>query len=97
MRENLFVDDCNPNFQFTAYLICNKELIDVSPFSQSIPSNLQLMEQAMMHGYFKMGNVSCRIVSDTTLFTCKIHVLAMSMACPCRIHIVSRHHREQAL
>ena len=40
-----------------------------------------------------MGNVSCRIVSDTSHFTCKIRVLAMSMACPCRIHAISGHHR----
>ena len=46
----------------------------------------------MMHGYFKMDNVSCRIVSDTSLFMCKIRVLAVSMACPCRVHAVSGHH-----
>ena len=26
-----------------------------------------------------MGNISCHIVSDTSLFMCKIHVLAMSL------------------
>ena len=39
------------------------------------------------------GNVSCRIVSDTYLFICKIRVPAVSMACPCRIHGVSGNHR----
>ena len=46
----------------------------------------------MMHGYFKMGKVSCRIVSDTSLFMCKIcvpaasrRVPAVSMVCLCTI------------
>ena len=43
----------------------------------------------MMHGFFKMGNVSCRIVSNTSLFMCKIHVPDMSWPYPCR----SVHHR----
>ena len=38
--------------------------------------------QPMTHGYFKMGNVSCRIISDTLLFMCKICVPAISTACP---------------
>ena len=50
-------------------------------------------KQATMHRCFKMGNVSCRIISDTFLFICKIHVSAVSMACHCRIHAASRHHR----
>lgn len=33
----------------------------------------------------QMGNVSCRIVSDTSLFICKISALAMSMASPSSI------------
>ena len=39
----------------------------------------------MMHGYFKMDNVLCCIVSDTLLFMCKIRIFAMSMAYPCRV------------
>ena len=50
----------------------------------------------MMHGYFEMGNVACRIVSDTSLFMCKIRVLAVSMAYPIRIHAISGHHSQQA-
>ena len=46
----------------------------------------------MMHRYFKMGNVSCRILS-LLHFMCEIRVPAMSTACPCRIHPVSGHHR----
>ena len=46
----------------------------------------------MMHGYFEMGNVLCRVVSDTLYFMCKIHVLAVSMVYPSRIHAVCRHH-----
>lgn len=37
----------------------------------------------MMHGYIKLGNVSCRIVSYTSLFMCKSRVTTISMACPC--------------
>ena len=29
-----------------------------------------------------MGNISCHIVSDTSLFICKIRVSTMSVACP---------------
>lgn len=31
----------------------------------------------MMHGYFEMANVSCRVISNISLSMCKIHVLAM--------------------
>ena len=51
--------------------------------------------QAMMHGYFKMVNISCRIVFDTSLFICKICVLAVSMAYPNCFHAVSGHHSHQ--
>jgi len=47
----------------------------------------------MMHGYFKMGNIPGRIVSDISLFMCKIRVLSVSTTFPCRIHDVSVHHR----
>ena len=47
----------------------------------------------MMHGCFEMGNVLCRIVSDTSLSTGKIRVLAVSMAYPSHIHAISGHHR----
>ena len=46
----------------------------------------------IMYGYFKMGNGSCRIVYDTSLFTCKTFVLTMSVACLYRVHAVSGHH-----
>lgn len=46
----------------------------------------------MMHGYFKIDNVSCRIVSGTLPFVCTIYVPIVSMACSCCIHAVSRHH-----
>ena len=42
-----------------------------------------------MHGCFKIGNISCHIVSDTSLLMFKISVLTISMVCPCRIHAVS--------
>lgn len=29
-------------------------------------------EAIMMHGYFKIGIISCCVVSDISLFTCKI-------------------------
>ena len=48
---------------------------------------------ALMHGYFKMSNVSCHIVFDTSLFTCKIHILDVTMAGPCHVHTISGHHR----
>ena len=47
----------------------------------------------MMHGYFKMGNVSCRIVSDTSLFIYKICVSVVSNTCPDHIHTISVHYR----
>ena len=34
----------------------------------------------MKHGYFKMGNISCRIISHTSLFVCKICVHVMSLS-----------------
>lgn len=46
----------------------------------------------MMHRFFKIGKVSCHIVSDTSHFKCKIRVPAISMACPYRLHAVSGHH-----
>ena len=46
----------------------------------------------MMHGYFKMGSLSCRIVSDTSLFIYKTRIPAVSMTCFCRIHAVPVHH-----
>ena len=49
--------------------------------------------KAMMHGYFKMGNALCRMVSNTSLFMCKIRVLIVSMACPFYVYAVSGHHR----
>ena len=51
----------------------------------------------MMHEYFKMGNESRRIISDTSLLMYKIHVPTVSMACPCRIHAISVHHRHQCM
>lgn len=47
--------------------------------------------QPMMHGCFKVGNVSCCIVSDTLFFIFKIRVLAISKACPYCIHALSGH------
>lgn len=47
----------------------------------------------MMHGYFKLGNVSYRVVFDTSIFIYKVRVGSISRACPCHIHPVSRHHR----
>lgn len=40
---------------------------------------------AMMHGYYKMGNVSFRSVSDTSLLCEKF----VSLPCPWRVPIVS--------
>ena len=37
---------------------------------------------AMMHEYFKMGKVSCRIISNASFFMCKIHVPAISIHVP---------------
>ena len=52
----------------------------------------------MMHGYIKMGNVSYRIVSNISLFMCKIHVPVMLTACPYhRIHAASVHHSPKHL
>ena len=39
-----------------------------------------------------MGNVSCRIVFDTSLFIRKIHVPTVSIACPYHILAVSGNH-----
>ena len=47
----------------------------------------------MMHRYFKMDNILCRIVSDTSLFMHKTRVLAASTMFPSRIHAVSMHQR----
>ena len=44
---------------------------------------------AILHRYFKTGNVLCRIVSDTSLFM--LHT--MSMAYPSHIHVIFGHHR----
>ena len=49
----------------------------------------------MMHGYFKMSNVLCCIVSDSSLFICKICVHSVSIPCPYRSAAISRHHRVQ--
>ena len=65
-----------------------------SPFFIEI-SKPSYFRQAMMHGYFKMGNVSCRIVFDTSLYMCKIRVLVVSIACPYRIRAVFGHHSGQ--
>ena len=35
---------------------------------------------------------TCCIVSDTSIFICKIHVLVISTVCPCHVHAVSGHH-----
>ena len=51
----------------------------------------------MMHRYFKMGNVSYRVTSDTPIFTSKIHVPTTLVACPCRINAVYGHHRSTAI
>ena len=48
----------------------------------------------MMHGYFKMGNIRA-VLYPILHFLCKINFLAMSMACPCRIHAISEHHSVQ--
>lgn len=45
----------------------------------------------MMHEYFKMDKVSCRIVSDTKLCVCKICIPTISMTCPFRIYAVFGH------
>lgn len=47
----------------------------------------------MMHRYFKMSNVSYRILFDISLFIYKIRIPAMSMVCLFCIRAVSRHHR----
>lgn len=44
-------------------------------------------------GYFEIGNLSCRIISDASLYICKIFGPAISMARPYCIHVVSGHHR----
>lgn len=41
--------------------------------------------QVIHYDALKIDNVSCRIIFDTSLFTCKIHVPATSMARPCCI------------
>lgn len=38
-----------------------------------------LKAKAMMHGFFKMNSISCRIVSDTLLSMCKIRIPIVSM------------------
>lgn len=38
-----------------------------------------------MSGYFKIGNVYCHFVFDTSVFMCNIGVSAISMVCPCCI------------
>ena len=53
------------------------------PYSYRVPP--------MMHGYFNMGNVSCHIISDTSLSMCKFHVHNASLSCPCCV--VSGDHR----
>ena len=44
-----------------------------------------------MHGYFKMGSLLCRIISNTSLFMCKIRVpavvLFVSTPYPCIIAV----------
>lgn len=35
-----------------------------------------------------IGNVSCHVVSDTSLFMCKVCIPAISMVCPCRIDAI---------
>lgn len=44
-----------------------------------------------VHGHFKIGDISCRVVFDPSLFMCKtkFHVPPISMACPYRIRVVS--------
>lgn len=45
----------------------------------------------MVHGYFKIGNKSCHIISGIPLFMCKIHVHGVSLPYPCRIWGVTGH------
>lgn len=43
--------------------------------------------------YSKIGNVVCRIVSNTLLSMCILCVPAISLACPSHIHTIFEHHR----
>lgn len=46
----------------------------------------------MIHGYFKIGIVSCQIISDTSLSMNKIRLLTISAICPHHIYVVCGHH-----
>lgn len=46
----------------------------------------------MIPGHLKAGDLSCRIVSDTSPVVCKLCVLATFMACTCCVHVVFGHH-----
>lgn len=48
----------------------------------------------MISGYFKIGSVSCCIVSYNLSFMFKIRVPGISMACPCHLF---GHHRSASL
>lgn len=50
------------------------------------------IRQPMTPRYFEISNVSCQVLSDTSLFICKIRVHAISMACSCWMHTACGHH-----
>lgn len=58
-----------------------------SKFScRTLPHHPQLVtldnSSPMMYGYFKIGNVFCHIISNTSLFMCWLHVHSMSIRYP---------------
>lgn len=55
------------------------------------PNSIPHSKQPMIPGYFKIGKVSCHIISNTHLFMFKIHVPAISMALTGRIRVASGH------
>ena len=79
-------------------LKASSSLVGIKDSNEVISLSLEKLHRfslslAMMHRYFKMGSVSCHIVSDTSLFMCKTRVPTMSLACPYCIYAVFVHHR----
>lgn len=85
---------CWAHFGLGPIQSCNKQQAAKKPHWSShflwyihwyvVSWNSEFAEKPMMHVYFKMGNVLCLIVSDTSIL-CNIRLPAMSTASPCCI------------
>lgn len=80
------------HFKTRIYIVAGTQFKQIW-FMKMAYNGVVALSTSIVHRYFKMDNLLCRIIFNTLLFMYKILVFTVSMACPYRITTVSVHHR----